>query len=96
MDIVSDLGLIAILQAQALLVKLAHAIDALANVVIVNECLRRVVRRELEKQDSVAFVLHRIRGRHVHCLRRALLLLSGLLHFCNCSLGFGSATVALV
>ena len=49
MDIVSDLGLIAILQAQALLVKLAHAIDALANVVIVNECLRRVVRRELEK-----------------------------------------------
>ena len=82
MHVVSDLSLVAILQAQALLVQLAYAIHTLADIVVVDEGFGSLICCELEKQDGVAFVLNGIGGGRIDDLS-ALLLLDGLLHFCR-------------
>ena len=67
--IVGHLLLVGVLQAKTLLVKLANAVDAFADVVIVDERLARLILVELEKQDGVALVLLGCLGRRVHDLR---------------------------
>ena len=61
--IVGHLILVTILEAQSLLVQLADAIDALVDVIVVDECLRGLVSGKLDQKNRVAFV-------HLSSLRR--------------------------
>ena len=55
--VVGNLRFVSVLDLELLLVELAEAVDALADVVVVEESARRVVLRELKKKDRVTLVL---------------------------------------
>ena len=56
-DIVANLAFVSVLDLKFLLIKLAEAIHALANVIIVQESSGGVILSELQQENSVPFVL---------------------------------------